>query len=199
MARVTPRAPLVIALVGGLLLLCGCLIVMMEYAKVEIKKRDETLEQQSSRPGTAVNPYKEKLQQEDFTAFARAYLKEDDPSSSGRYVNSSEPGTYLDIASGEPVFSSADKLEPVFGYAEFSRPLDPARLTEEAGVIEGEQRLNVFGNTSGARLGWIATGADGLRRYVINSSVLRFVPDQGAGRPAGADGTPSQGPAPAQE
>jgi peptide methionine sulfoxide reductase MsrB len=189
MARATPSAPLVITLVGGLVLLCGGLVVMTEYAKVELKKRDETREQESSRPAAAVNPYKEKLYKEDFTAFARAYLREDDPSSSGRYVNTSEPGTYLDIASGEPVFSSSDKLEPAFGYAEFSRPLDPARLVEEAGVIEGEQRLNVMGRTSGARLGWIVPGADGLRRYVINSSVLKFVPEKGAA----ADGTAAEG------
>jgi peptide-methionine (R)-S-oxide reductase len=177
MARATPSAPLVITLVGGLVLLCVGLVVMTEYAKVELKKRDETKEQ---KPAAPPHPYAERLReltQTAFKSYAVTQLGEDDPPGIGRYVNSKEPGTYHDIVSREPVFSSRDKLEPQFGYAEFSKPLDPERLVEERGIIEGEERLNVKGRKSGARLGWIVTTEDGTRRYVMNSSALEFVPE----------------------
>jgi len=177
MARVTPQAPLLITLVGGLVLLCGGLIVMLEYAKVEIKKREGTKEQKAVVP---VHPFAERLRQLSIKEYAVTQEREDDRPGLGRYVNLKEPGTYHDIVSREPVFSSRDKLEPEFGYAEFAQPLDPARLEEKRGVIEGEDRLNVMGRTSGARLGWIVTAGDGTRRYVMNSSALEFVPEHAA-------------------
>jgi peptide-methionine (R)-S-oxide reductase len=193
MARATPSAPLVITLVGGLVLLCGGLVVMTEYAKVELKKREEVQEQ---KPVAPAHPYAERLKelaQTEFKSYAVTQLGEDDRPGIGRYVNLTEPGTYHDIVSREPVFSSRDKLEPAFGYAEFSQPIDPARLEERRGLVEGEDRLNVLGRTSGARLGWIVAANDGTRRYVLNSSALEFVPEQpSSAKPA----APSVQPAP---
>jgi peptide-methionine (R)-S-oxide reductase len=192
MARATPSAPLVITLVSGLVLLCGGLVVMTEYAKVELKKRDERPEQ---KPAAPAHPYAQRLAeltQTAFKSYAVTQLSEDDRPGIGRYVNFKEPGTYHDIVSREPVFSSRDKLEPQFGYAEFSKALDPERLVEERGVIEGEERLNVKGRKSGARLGWIVTAEDGTRRYVMNSSALEFVPERTSpGTPAAPELKPA--------
>ena len=173
MARAAPSASLVITLVGALVVLCGGLVVMVEYGKVKIKERAKGEE---PAPAGPAQPFAARLQQLERKEYAVTQLGEDNAPNFGRYVETKAPGTYHDIVSDEAVFSSRDKLEPALGYAEFSKPLDPARLVEERGMIGGEERLNVKGRSSGARLGWIVTGADGSRRYVLNSSALKFVP-----------------------
>jgi peptide methionine sulfoxide reductase MsrB len=88
-----------------------------------------------------------------------------------------EPGLYLDIVSGEVLFSSVDKLEPVAGFAEFSKPVEAAILLEQEATVSGEARLHVRSKAANSHLGWITNDEPGgARRYVINSSALRFVP-----------------------
>jgi len=174
MSRGTPNGKLIIFLTAGLAVMCGGLIVMMEFAKVEIKKHGKPAEQPAvTGPG---HPFAARLKELNPNEYAATQGTQDDLPSLGRYVQTTKEGLYHDVVSLEPLFSSADKLESQHGFAEFSRPLDVARLVEEQGVINGEARLNVKGRTSGARLGWVATGADGTRRYVMNSSALNFVP-----------------------
>jgi peptide-methionine (R)-S-oxide reductase len=174
MSRGTPNGKLIVFLTAGLAVMCGGLIVMMEFAKVEIKKRGQPPEQ--TKATAPEHPFAARLKELTPNEFAATQGTQDDFPSMGRYVRTVAEGVYHDVVSMEPLFSSADKLEPQQGFAEFSRPLDAARLVEEQGVINGEDRLHVKGRTSGARLGWVATGDDGTRRYVMNSSALKFVP-----------------------
>lgn len=172
MARVSSSASIIITLLGGLVVLCAGMVVMVQYAKVEVKTRPK----EKSKPAGPEGPYAERLKQLSRKEYAATQLDDDDSPGMGRYHRTTEAGLYLDIVSGEVMFTSQDKLEPTQGYAEFSKPFDAARLLEEHGTTAGEERLNVKGKASGARLGWIVTEDGGTRRYVLNSSALRFVP-----------------------
>ena len=172
MARVSSSASIIITLLGGLVVLCAGMVVMVQYAKVEVK----THPREQSKPDGPQGPYAARLKQLSSKEYAAIYLGDDDSPGMGRYHRTTEAGLYLDIVSGEVMFTSLDKLEPTQGYAEFSKPFDAALLREEPGTSAGEDRLNVKGKASGARLGWIVTEDGGARRYVLNSSALRFVP-----------------------
>ena len=174
MARAGSRWVLLITFTGMAVVLCGALMTMMNFAKVEIRKRKG--EVQPNKPNEPTGPFAARILELSREERLVTQLGKDDRPSFGRYVATKDPGLYLDIVSGEVLFSSLDKLEPVLGFAEFSKPFDPALLTEQQTTIEDQPRLQVKSKTAQTCLGWIATDDNGTRRYVINSSALRFVP-----------------------
>jgi len=175
MPRASPNAALIITMAGMAVVLCGGLVVMMEYAKTEIKVRKGSGKAKAS--AVPEGPYAARIKELTRKEFAVTQLAEDDAAGFERYVRTTEPGLYLDVVSGEVLFSSLDKLEPVQGFAEFSKPFDPALLVEKEATVNGEVRLQVRSKTAGSYLGWIVNDEPGgARRYVINSSALRFVP-----------------------
>lgn len=96
----------------------------------------------------------------------------------GKLLNNKEPGIYVDIVSGEPLFASADKYESGCGWPSFTKPIEPAHIQElndhSLGMIRTEVR-STFGDS---HLGHVFP--DGPRdrgglRYCINSASLRFV------------------------
>lgn len=175
MARASPSSVMIISMAGLALALCGGLAVMMQYAKTEIRLRKSGKAPDS--PAGPVGPFAARIRELTTKEAAVTQLGEDDAASFGRYVATQDPGLYLDIVSGEVLFSSVDKLEPVFGYAEFSKPFDPGLLSEQEATVIGEVRLVVRSKTANSYLGWIETDeTSGARRYVINSSSLKFVP-----------------------
>ncbi len=174
MARGSSRWVMLITFTGMAVVLCGALMTMMNFAKVEIKKRD--LEVQPKKPNEPSGPFADRIKSLSREEQLVTQLGRDDRPSFGRYVATNDPGLYLDIVSDEVLFTSLDKLETVLGFAEFSKPFDPALLTEQQAMILDQPRLQVKSKTADSCLGWIATDDNGARRYVINSSALRFVP-----------------------
>ncbi len=174
MARASSRWVMLITFTGMAVVLCGALMTMLNFAKVEIKKRG--LEVQPKKPNEPSGPFAEKIKSLTREEQLVTQLGRDDRPSFGRYVATNDPGLYLDIVSDEVLFTSLDKLETVLGFAEFSKPFDPALLTEQQAMILDQPRLQVKSKTAQSYLGWIATDDNGARRYVINSSALRFVP-----------------------
>ena len=94
----------------------------------------------------------------------------------GEYLHNKEPGIYVDIVSGEPLFSSSDKFDSGSGWPSFTRPIDPANVNERADNTEGGTEVRSAHGDS--HLGHVfadgPTNRGGLR-YCINSAALRFV------------------------
>ena len=96
----------------------------------------------------------------------------------GEYLNNKEPGIYVDIVSGEPLFASADKYESGCGWPSFTKPIEPANVSELVDNTHGMLRTEVRSAHGDSHLGHVFP--DGLRdrgglRYCINSASLRFV------------------------
>lgn len=94
------------------------------------------------------------------------------------YHDRFEPGIYVDITTGEPLFLSTDKFESGCGWPAFSRPINRELLDELPDTSLGRLRTEVRSRTGGAHLGHVfedgPTRLGGLR-YCINSAALRFV------------------------
>ncbi len=97
----------------------------------------------------------------------------------GEYLHTREPGLYVDIVSGEPLFASADKFDSHCGWPSFTRPIEPAHVNELRDTTHGMIRTEVRSAHGDSQLGHVFP--DGPRdrgglRYCINSASLRFVP-----------------------
>ena len=97
----------------------------------------------------------------------------------GKYDKHYEPGIYVDIVSGEPLFSSSAKFNSGCGWPEFSTPIETAHVTEHRDSTFGMERVDVRSTHGDSHLGHVFP--DGPRemgglRYCINSASLRFVP-----------------------
>ncbi|GIT87392.1 MULTISPECIES: peptide-methionine (R)-S-oxide reductase MsrB [Roseobacter] len=96
----------------------------------------------------------------------------------GPLLGNKEPGIYVDIVSGEPLFASADKYESGCGWPSFTKPIEPANVNELKDASLGMVRTEVRSLHGDSHLGHVFP--DGPRdrgglRYCINSASLRFV------------------------
>ena len=97
---------------------------------------------------------------------------------SGEYLHNHEPGIYVDIVSGEPLFASSDKFESGCGWPSFTKPIEPANINERRDDSHDMIRVEVRSVHADSHLGHVFP--DGPRdrgglRYCINSAALRFV------------------------
>ncbi len=97
----------------------------------------------------------------------------------GEYTDLEEAGIYVDVVSGEPLFSSHEKFHSGCGWPSFAKPLVPDHVTELTDKAHGMVRTEVRSANADSHLGHVFT--DGPRemgglRYCINSAALRFVP-----------------------
>lgn len=93
------------------------------------------------------------------------------------YWDHKEPGIYVDIVSGEPLFSSLDKYDSGTGWPSFTQPIAKANVFEKKDKSIGMSRTEVRSTSADSHLGHVfndGPGADGLR-YCINSAAMRFV------------------------
>lgn len=96
---------------------------------------------------------------------------------SGAYLANKEPGIYVDVVSGEPLFASLDKFDSGTGWPSFTRPIEPANVVETRDRSHFMERTEVRSTQGDSHLGHVfpdGPGETGLR-YCINSLSLRFV------------------------
>jgi len=96
----------------------------------------------------------------------------------GPLLKNKDPGIYVDIVSGEPLFASSDKFESGCGWPSFTKPIEPAHVQELRDASLGMIRTEVRSAHGDSHLGHVFP--DGPRdrgglRYCINSASLRFV------------------------
>ena len=97
----------------------------------------------------------------------------------GEYWNNKEPGLYVDVVSGEPLFASVDKFDSGSGWPSFTKPVDRTNVVEKRDLSHFMIRTEVRSAHGDSHLGHVfpdgPKDAGGLR-YCINSASLRFIP-----------------------
>ena len=97
----------------------------------------------------------------------------------GEFWDKFEKGIYVDVVTGEPLFSSTDKYESGCGWPAFTKPIEGPAVVEKEDLSHGMRRTEVRSRAGDSHLGHVFTGdpesPNGVR-YCINSAALRFVP-----------------------
>ena len=95
------------------------------------------------------------------------------------FWNYEEDGIYVDIVSGEPLFSSSDKFNSGCGWPSFTKPLEGKSIKEKADFSHNMHRIEIRSKNADSHLGHVFTDGPedrGGLRYCINSAALRFIP-----------------------
>lgn len=97
---------------------------------------------------------------------------------SGEYLHNDEPGIYVDVVSGEPLFASSAKFDSGSGWPSFTKPIDPVHVNEVRDDSHGMNRVEVRSADGDSHLGHVFNDGpadQGGLRYCINSAALRFI------------------------
>jgi peptide-methionine (R)-S-oxide reductase len=95
------------------------------------------------------------------------------------YCDNKEPGIYVDVVSGEPLFASVNKFDSSSGWPSFTKPIEPENVVENLDTSHGITRTEVRSTHGDSHLGHVfpdGPSEGGGLRYCINSASLRFIP-----------------------
>jgi methionine-R-sulfoxide reductase len=102
-----------------------------------------------------------------------------EPPFRNEYWDNHRAGIYVDLVSGEPLFTSLDKFDSGSGWPSFTKPIEKDKVAEKSDRTLGMERNEVRGSKSDSHLGHVfddGPSDKGGMRYCINSAALRFIP-----------------------
>ncbi len=130
---------------------------------------------QATTPKPAEAELKKKLSAEQYYVTQQCGTE---PAFQNEYWNNHRPGIYVDVVSGEPLFTSLDKFDSGSGWPSFTKPISKNEVTEKTDDSHGMARTEVRSSASDSHLGHLFDDGPGptKQRYCINSAALRFIP-----------------------
>jgi methionine-R-sulfoxide reductase len=158
-------------LFGAIVVIAGS--ILFAYAQTQKKEAEKMMNPTKAVPSDA--ELRRELTKEQYhvtrecgteTAFHNAYW------------DNHQPGIYVDLITGEPLFSSLDKFDSGTGWPSFTKPIAPDAVVEKRDSSHGMERTEVRGKTSDSHLGHVFDDgpAPTGERYCVNSAALRFIP-----------------------
>jgi methionine-R-sulfoxide reductase len=162
----------------------GAVAMFLDRAGAQKKEAGETQPTAMKNSSTTTTDNKEKPSAEELKQKLNPqqyYVTQQcgtEPPFQNEYWDNHRAGIYVDVVSGDPLFTSLDKFDSGTGWPSFTKPISNEHVTEKGDVSHGMKRTEVRSSKSDSHLGHVFDDgpAPTQQRYCVNSAALRFIP-----------------------